>query len=249
MPRFIWYELMTADPESAMRFYPGVTGWRVESYGDAASPYWVWVNGEAPLGGLMPSPDGGDPGSAWSHWMPYVESADVERMVAAARALGARVYVPPSEIGAGRFAVLADPHGAVFTVFAPAAPPSAAERGREGSVVWHELVTHDAPAAMRFYEKLFGWERTGAVDLGTKGVYQTYGDDTGSYCAIHDRSRSSAMPPQWLIHLRVRDLERAMACVTQLGGALQQRTRTPDGCDVAECTDPQGARFALTTRA
>lgn len=248
MPRFIWYELVTADPESAMRFYPGVTGWRAEPYGEAASRYWLWINGDAPLGGLMAPPPDGDQASDWPHWMPYVECTDVETTVSAARALGARVYVPPTWIGTGRFAVLADPQGAVFSVFAPDVAATTPERGREGSVVWHELVTNGAAAAMEFYGALFGWERTLAVDLGASGVYQMYGDAGESYGGIYERPRNSAMPPHWLLHLRVRDLDRAAERVKQLGGALLQRGRSPDGCEILECTDAQGARFALTTR-
>ncbi len=248
MPRFLWYELMTSDPESAMRFYPGVTGWHVEDYGDASHQYWLWMNGESAVGGLMALPESAEQGGAWPHWMPYVECADVEKTVADARALGARVYVPPTDIGTGRFAVLADPQGAVFSVFAPTTPPPPRDGHPAGTVVWHELVTNDAGAAMEFYGKLFGWQRTRAVDLATNGTYQMYGDAGESYGGIYNRSRNSAMPAHWLLHVGVRDLDRAASCVVQLGGRVQQRTTTADGPEIAECLDPQGACFALTMR-
>ncbi len=61
---------------------------------------------------------------------------------------------------------------------------------------------------------------------------------------------STVAPPTAVHHLavKVRDLDRAEACVVQLGGRVQQRSRTADGCDVVECLDPQGACFALTVR-
>lgn len=249
MPRFIWYELMTADPLSAMRFYPGVTGWRAERYEQSPSPYWIWMNGEAPLGGLMPMPDAAEQGGAPPHWMPYVACEDIDATVKAAHALGARVYVPPSDIhDTGRFAVLADPQGAVFSVFSPTTTVVPCDGAQLGCVVWHELVTSDAGAAMEFYGTLFGWKRTRVVDLGSGGAYQLYGENGESYGGIYTRSRNSAMPPHWLLHLRVRDLDRAAERVKQLGGALLQRGRSPDGCEILECTDAQGARFALTTR-
>ena len=82
--------------------------------------------------------------------------------------LGARVLVPPTDIPTvGRFAVLADPHGAVFAVFTP----DVEAPGHEGEAQlrefsWHELATHDYPAAFRFYERLFGWEKSDAMDMG-----------------------------------------------------------------------------------
>jgi predicted enzyme related to lactoylglutathione lyase len=49
--------------------------------------------------------------------MPYFAVADCEAAVARAGEGGGMVFVPPMDIpGVGRFAVLADPQGAVFAV-------------------------------------------------------------------------------------------------------------------------------------
>ena len=53
------------------------------------------------------------------NWGIYIAVADCEGTVAKATSLGARTYVPPTDIpNVGRFAVLADPQGAVFNVIA-----------------------------------------------------------------------------------------------------------------------------------
>lgn len=249
MSPFLWYELMSTDPASAMRFYPGITGWHAERYESSPAPYWVWMNGATPLGGLMPLPDEAAQGGAPSHWMPYVGCSDIEATVKQARALGARVYVPPTDIhDTGRFAVLADPQGAVFSVFAPTTPPASGDGSAMGAFAWHELVTSDAAAAFDFYSALFGWERTRSIELGTGGVYQMYGAGGDSFGGMFDGSRTSAMPPHWLLHVRVPDVDRAAACVAQLGGTVVHVHDVPGGSRIAECCDPQGARFALTSR-
>jgi predicted enzyme related to lactoylglutathione lyase len=54
------------------------------------------------------------------NWMPYFQVGNVDSAVQKAQSLGATVYVPPSDIAnVGRFAVIADPQGAIFAIFTP----------------------------------------------------------------------------------------------------------------------------------
>jgi hypothetical protein len=53
-----------------------------------------------------------------SHWLNYLAVADVDATYARALALGATSFMGPAEMGdLGRFAVLADPCGAVFALW------------------------------------------------------------------------------------------------------------------------------------
>jgi predicted enzyme related to lactoylglutathione lyase len=49
-------------------------------------------------------------------WTIYFNSDDTDATVAKARQLGATVFAEPTDIPPGRFAVLADPQGAMFNV-------------------------------------------------------------------------------------------------------------------------------------
>src|SRR5256886_15272905 len=53
--RFVWHELMTTDPDAASRFYPGVTGWKVQAWEQDPS-YRLWMTGGVRRGGLMRLP-------------------------------------------------------------------------------------------------------------------------------------------------------------------------------------------------
>ncbi len=53
-----------------------------------------------------------------AHWLAYFGTADCDATVAAATGLGATLFAGPIDIPAGRFAVLADPAGAIFGVIA-----------------------------------------------------------------------------------------------------------------------------------
>src|SRR2546428_11135946 len=75
--RFVWHELPTTDPDAAPRFYPGVTGRKVQPWEQDPS-YRLWMTGSGPRGGLTrlpqesrapggrhtPPPRGGAPGVA-----------------------------------------------------------------------------------------------------------------------------------------------------------------------------------------
>ena len=53
-----------------------------------------------------------------SYWMPYFQVADIDASTAKAKQLGATLMVGPQQIpDAGRFALFADPQGAVFALF------------------------------------------------------------------------------------------------------------------------------------
>lgn len=75
--------------------------------------YTTWMRADGVMaGGMMAMPPDV---SAPSHWLSYFVVQDVDRSHAQAASLGAKTFVPPSDLpGSGRFSVLADPQGAAF---------------------------------------------------------------------------------------------------------------------------------------
>jgi len=123
---FCWNELMTTDGPAARAFYTGLFGWDVEEKDmGPAGVYTLWQNDGKGAGGMMqmngPQFEGVPP-----HWMSYVAVDDVDASAAKATELGGEIKVPPMDIpGIGRFAVLSDPQGAVFSLYKglPQPPP------------------------------------------------------------------------------------------------------------------------------
>jgi predicted enzyme related to lactoylglutathione lyase len=73
------------------------------------------MNGEDHIGGMMQIQP--EMGPMPPNWGLYFAVDDCDGKVAQAQSLGARTYVPPTDIpNVGRFAVLADPQGAVFNI-------------------------------------------------------------------------------------------------------------------------------------
>jgi predicted enzyme related to lactoylglutathione lyase len=102
--------------------------------------------------------------------------ADIEVTLTQATELGGSVLAPVTDMpGVGRFAVLADPTGAAFSVLQPADPGGPTDRNEVGRFSWHELWTSDPDAAWTFYRQLFGWVETGTMEMGPGVLYRMFG--------------------------------------------------------------------------
>lgn len=246
--RFVWYELMTTDPDAAQAFYGNVVGWTAEPWMGGPEPYTVWKNGDSGIGGVMNLPDEAVQGGAPPHWLAHIAVPDVDASVERATSKGGTLYAGPMDVPTvGRFAVLGDPQGAVFAVFAPEGEaPGHDGMARPGEFSWHELTTSDHQAAFDFYSDLVGWEKTGEFDMGEMGMYQMYGQGEATYGGMMDQPPGDPMPPRWLFYVRVADLDATIERVRNNGGQLLHGPmEVPGGDHVAICMDPQGAAFAL----
>ncbi len=112
---FSWNELLTADVPKAAAFYSKVFGWEASPVADLSYTEFK-LNGQS-IGGAQNPPMPGIP----PIWTIYFSTADTDATVAKAKKLGGSAFVEPTDIPPGRFAVLADPQGAMFNVikFAP----------------------------------------------------------------------------------------------------------------------------------
>ena len=193
--------------------------------------------------GLMAQPQeaaGTPPG-----WVGYVAVADVDASAAQAASLGGTIYVPGQDIpNIGRFAVIADPQGAMLCLFrgtSDALPPSMAP----GRIGWNELMAADMPAIWPFYAAMFGWTRAEAIDMGPMGTYQIFAAGSTNIGGMMTKP-PSAPSPRWLYYIAVSDIDAAMARATAAGGTMRMAPmEVPGGAWVIQATDPQGATFAL----
>ena len=119
------------------------------------------------MAGLLVLPDEVKKMGAPPHWLTYIGTPNVDETAVQAASLGGKVLRQPGDIPTiGRFAVLQDPQGAVFAAFTPLQYSPPAGPPAVGDFSWHELATTDWRAALAFYQNLFGWETTSAMDMG-----------------------------------------------------------------------------------
>jgi uncharacterized protein len=108
-------ELTTREPAAAVEFYRTLFGWEVVRETMGSMAYSDWKLAGDTIGGLQPM-DEKWPEDEASHWMVYFDVADTDAAVERAVAHGATLIVPPTDVPPGRFAVLDDPQGAVFSL-------------------------------------------------------------------------------------------------------------------------------------
>jgi uncharacterized protein len=110
-----WNELISTNEDKALSFYKALFGWQAEPNEMQGMTYTTLKKGETMVGGSMAQPK--QMAGAPSLWGVYFSVADADQAAAKVTALGGKILNPPMDIPTvGRFAVAADPQGAMFSV-------------------------------------------------------------------------------------------------------------------------------------
>jgi len=242
---FIWYELMTTDPDAARAFYEPVVGWTIgAASGMPGMDYRIIEAPDASVGGVMAIDADMASHGARPLWIGYIGVDDVDATAEAIKQHGGRIHVPPTDIpGVGRFAMASDPQGAPFyvmrgavegtsTAFSPDAP---------GHCCWNELTTPDQDKADAFYAAVFGWTSPESMPMGPMGDYRfLYAGDIRIGASMRGEGA------RWQPYFTVPSIAAAVEAVKAHGGRIDNGPHeVPGGSHVVVGTDPQGARFAL----
>ena len=246
---FFWYELMTTDLDAAEAFYTTVVGWKAEPFDKAPGmPRYVVVNSaERGVGGLMTMPEDAAKMGMPPAWLGYIHTKDADASTKSLEKAGGKVHRQAEDIpGVGRFAVVADPQGATFMFLQPNGPDQPiVPATTPGHIGWHELYTSDCKAAFDFYSGQFGWTDAGDFDMGPMGTYQTFTAGPESGGGMMNKPEQIPVPV-WLFYFNVDGINAAAKRVTDNGGKIVMGPmQVPTGQWIAQCTDPQGAYFAL----
>jgi predicted enzyme related to lactoylglutathione lyase len=203
------------------------------------------------VAGLMPIPADILEKGHGPAWTGYIHVEDVSAMAARIQEEGGKLHKGPIVVpGVICFAVVSDPQGAGFLIATPLTgldPPPVAPTTL-GAISWHELHAADWPSAFAFYEKLFGWTKADAVDMGPMGLYQLFTAD-GQTAIGGMMTKPAAIPmPYWGFYFTVDAIDAAVERVKAGGGAVLNGPHpVPGGSWIANCRDPQGAHFSLTS--
>ena len=121
---------------------------------------------------------------------------------------------------------------------------STAVDAKIGTVVWHDLLTPDAPAAQAFYAALLGWTyevwKPGEVDYP---MIQAGGAMHGGVVQL---SADVPAPPHWMAYVAVEDVDATAATARSAGGSvLREPFDIPEVGRTALIADPTGASISL----
>ena len=250
---FIWYELMPTDAPSAVEFYTKVVGWTAKDSGMPGYDYTILgIPGyDMGVAGVMQLTDEMKAKGVPPNWAGYVAVDDVDAMAQKFADNGGTVRHAPEDIpGVGRFAVVADPQGAVISllkVIMPEGPmPPEPPFGTPGAFGWTELMAGNAEEAFAFYQKMFGWEKDMAVDMGEMGTYQCFAKNGKALGGMMTKP-PMVSAPFWGYYITVDAIDAAAERVRQGGGKILFGPEpVPGGSFILQCQDPQGTYFALS---
>jgi hypothetical protein len=242
---FVWCELLTTDLNAAGTFYSKVVGWKTVPFAPDGS--YITFNGKSgPVAGMMVLPEGAKAMGAPPNWMIYVGTPNVDDTAMRVAQLKGRVLKQPEDIpGTGRFAVVQDPFGATFGLYTPKTAQPANDTPGIGDFSWFELYTPNPEGAWTFYQTLFGWEKTSAMDMGEMGVYQMFGRGGGVPRGGIMKPPPGA-PAAWMPYAMVPDAKASAATAQASGGKIVNGPmEVPGGDWIAQGMDPQGAMFSV----
>jgi uncharacterized protein len=111
---FCWNELNTSDPVAAIPFYSGLFGWSIEPFEGSPEPYFSIKNGDANNGGVREQAQPGVP----PHWLVYFAVEDIDAAIVKVEKLGGTKMVGSTDIQIAKIAVVHDPQGAFFALYA-----------------------------------------------------------------------------------------------------------------------------------
>jgi predicted enzyme related to lactoylglutathione lyase len=250
--RFIWYELITPDMAGAKRFYGDLVGWTAQDMpmpDGGGEPYSLLSADGNNVAGMMNLGEAMKAEGMPPNWTGYVCVDDCDAAADKAKTLGGSVRRPPTDIpNIGRFAVLADPTGAVLAIMTPLPmdpPRPQVARGTLGHCSWHELYAGDLEKALPFYEQMFGWKKDEAMDMGAMGKYQLFSNQDGQIGGMMTKPADFPVAA-WVYYFQVGDIGAARARLEAKGGkVLNGPMEVPGGDWIIQAQDPQGAMFAV----
>lgn len=252
---FIWYELMTDDEDAAIAFYRKVVGWNAAEYPNAEIGdfrYTILSGGDRGVAGLMGLTEEMKAHGARPGWLGVIGVDDVDATAARIAAIGGTVLKQPDDIPTvGRFALVADPGGAVFELLAPEpmeSEPPPLDPATPGKTGWHELYSGNGEkAAFDFYSGLFGWKTETEMDMGAMGKYRIFSKDGVQIGGMMDRPANMPVSA-WAFYFNVEGIDAAIERIKAEGGqVLMGPHEVPGGSWVVQAVDPQGAHFALVS--
>ena len=195
-----------------MAFYEAVFGWKY--YED--NGYFVAHKGEKPVTGLYETPEKFKQMRMPHFWMTYIQVDNVEQTVSRARELGGIIEMSYEEKALGTVALIRDPQGAGFTIYAGDALQNTRTTNEAGTLVWNELHVSDAMNVIPFYQNLFAWE----IKKSSDGFYQIIND--GEYIAdiLEIPNQEKGKYEYWVSMFATESLESAKKQILELEGSI-----------------------------
>ena len=117
-----------------------------------------------------------------------------------------------------------------------------------GAIEWCDLTVNDANNVKSFYCDVVGWQSS-PVSMGDYDDFNINLPDSGETIAgvCHARGSNSNLPAQWLMYVRVEDVDSSADKCKALGGKVLDGPRDMGKMRFCVIQDPEGAVLALVS--
>lgn len=115
-----------------------------------------------------------------------------------------------------------------------------------GSIVWHDLTVEHAESVSEFYAAVVGWKPE-PVSMGDYNDFNMNKPDSGECAAgvCHARGANAALPPQWLMYVKVADADASAQACVERGGKVLSGPSKMGSETYYTLQDPAGAALAI----
>lgn len=258
--RFVWFDLVTGDPEAAKTFYGGLFGWEFADDDEVGIEYSTITHRGTPIGGIatieieeskdaVESEDEEEdeesqavvppPVQGQAAWLGTMATPDLDAQLRPLFREGGILHFGPLQVqGRGRMAIASDPGGAMLVLvqFNDGAPPeSDLEPGRW---LWAELWAEKPKDAIEFYDEWVGY-RSASVKGSQAPSYDVFFEGRTPRAGLAEIPIRQ-VKPNWLPYVQVSDVDETITRAQQLGARLFARDD-----DAAILIDPLGAAIGV----
>lgn len=233
--RFIWFELLTEDGETARRFYSELFGWKFTESAQYRDYSTIVHNGKK-IGGIL-DVKGQDLSAQESRWICSISTSNVDEAAKTVTSLGGSVLYGPVDSGSrGRLAQVKDSLGADFILLRSLNGDPGKFDSVPGNPVWVDLFTPNKSASEKFYTNLYGYDVT-KPDEGEEHYLFTKNSKVraGLTPVAWDDLEST-----WLLFIGVANLRVNVIKAIELGATLIAYNER-----AAVILDPSGAAIGL----
>jgi predicted enzyme related to lactoylglutathione lyase len=233
---FLWFDLLTENVDTAKSFYASMFGWSYRTDAEGGPVRILNKNGRE-IGAIFPHDP--NPDETDSQWVGSLSVPDVDAATAALEERGGEVFLGPAEAARGRYALVADPEGAVLALFHGRQPDRLPATLDHGDWFWPEHWGNDGVAAVDFYRDLVGYEPRRISER-----YAVMERDGKAYFGVGQAPFD--VRPHWLTGILVADIGEAQRAVEHFGGTvlIEASERFGAGSSVL-AQDPTGAVFLM----
>lgn len=237
-----WVDLAVDDLVKARAFYSSLFGWEIEEGSAEHGGYANCLKDGRKVAGMAPKEDPAQPTS----WTTYLASDDVDVTLAKVREAGGQVLMDGTDVpGVGRFAIIADPGGAVTGLWQGGSHTGFQLANEPGSVTWDEHFTRAWKQCQDFYAAVVGWSYD---DMSAEGfeyaVFKVAGEMAGGIGQIAPPMPDD-LPPHWATYFKVADTDATVADLKRLGGSVAREPWDTEFGRMAAVEDDQGAFFMV----